>query len=140
MTWTMALVVMLTPQIPLPGWLIPSGCKRSEERRVGKECRSRCLLSHSSRRRHTRYWRDWSSDVCSSDLNPFRYTGRDYDSEAGLYYYRARYYDQTVGRFLSEDDVDDGTSRYAYASNSPSRLVDPFGMQEIGRASCRERV
>src|SRR3712207_8182246 len=25
----------------------------------------------SSRRRHTRYWRDWSSDVCSSDLNPF---------------------------------------------------------------------
>src|SRR6185295_2219073 len=23
----------------------------------------------SSRRRHTRYWRDWSSDVCSSDLN-----------------------------------------------------------------------
>src|SRR3712207_7516897 len=24
----------------------------------------------SSRRRHTRYWRDWSSDVCSSDLNP----------------------------------------------------------------------
>src|SRR3712207_6945557 len=26
----------------------------------------------SSRRRHTRYWRDWSSDVCSSDLNPYR--------------------------------------------------------------------
>src|SRR3712207_7481156 len=25
----------------------------------------------SSRRRHTRYWRDWSSDVCSSDLGPF---------------------------------------------------------------------
>src|SRR3712207_8224293 len=25
----------------------------------------------SSRRRHTRYWRDWSSDVCSSDLNIF---------------------------------------------------------------------
>src|SRR3712207_7226744 len=28
----------------------------------------------SSRRRHTRYWRDWSSDVCSSDL---RHGGRD---------------------------------------------------------------
>src|SRR3712207_9029636 len=26
------------------------------------------LLFFSSRRRHTRYWRDWSSDVCSSDL------------------------------------------------------------------------
>src|SRR5258707_4173229 len=28
-----------------------------------------CLFFFSSRRRHTRYWRDWSSDVCSSDLN-----------------------------------------------------------------------
>src|SRR5690606_5648486 len=34
---------------------------RSEERRVGKEGRS-------GRRRHTRFSRDWSSDVCSSDL------------------------------------------------------------------------
>src|SRR5258707_4798628 len=28
----------------------------------------RCFFFFSSRRRHTRYWRDWSSDVCSSDL------------------------------------------------------------------------
>src|SRR3712207_8860418 len=35
---------------------------RSEEHRVGRE------FFFSSRRRHTRYWRDWSSDVCSSDL------------------------------------------------------------------------
>src|SRR5438445_471612 len=34
--------------------------QRSEERRVGKEWRSQG---------HTRYWRDWSSDVCSSDLD-----------------------------------------------------------------------
>src|SRR3712207_6952407 len=27
-----------------------------------------CFFFFSSRRRHTRYWRDWSSDVCSSDL------------------------------------------------------------------------
>src|SRR3712207_923285 len=47
----------------------PGRCRqRSEERRVGKECRSRWSPYHSSRRRHTRYWRDWSSDVCSSDL------------------------------------------------------------------------
>src|SRR3712207_7783700 len=31
------------------------------------------LVFFSSRRRHTRYWRDWSSDVCSSDLNAFSY-------------------------------------------------------------------
>src|SRR3712207_8002056 len=34
------------------------------------------LFFFSSRRRHTRYWRDWSSDVCSSDLRP-RTTRRD---------------------------------------------------------------
>src|SRR3712207_8262587 len=28
-----------------------------------------CVFFFSSRRRHTRYWRDWSSDVCSSDLS-----------------------------------------------------------------------
>src|SRR3712207_8850451 len=28
-----------------------------------------CIFFFSSRRRHTRYWRDWSSDVCSSDLD-----------------------------------------------------------------------
>src|SRR5438270_9142355 len=42
---------------------------RSEERRVGKECRSRLTADHSSRRRHTRFDCDWSSDVCSSDLH-----------------------------------------------------------------------
>src|SRR5690606_30608930 len=43
--------------------------RRSEERRVGKECRLRGSLKFSSRRRHTRFSRDWSSDVCSSDLH-----------------------------------------------------------------------
>src|SRR5258707_11868419 len=40
-----------------------------------------CFFFFSSRRRHTRYWRDWSSDVCSSDLSVgvgrFRDYGRD---------------------------------------------------------------
>src|SRR5437870_1090344 len=44
---------------------------RSEERRVGKECRSRWSRCLSSRRRHTRWPRDWSSDVCSSDLDNY---------------------------------------------------------------------
>jgi YD repeat-containing protein len=33
--------------------------------------------------------------------NPFQYTGREFDSETGVYYYRERYYDPTIGRFLS---------------------------------------
>lgn len=37
--------------------------------------------------------------------NPFQYTGREFDTETGLYYYRARYYDPSTGRFLSEDPI-----------------------------------
>jgi RHS repeat-associated protein len=38
-----------------------------------------------------------------SITNSFRYTGREFDSETNLYYYRARYYDQSSGRFTAED-------------------------------------
>ena len=38
-----------------------------------------------------------------ADTNPFRYCGEYYDTETGLYYLRARYYDPTVGRFTQED-------------------------------------
>jgi RHS repeat-associated protein len=41
-----------------------------------------------------------------SIANPFQYTGRDFDPESGLRYYRARYYDAASGRFLSEDPLD----------------------------------
>jgi len=37
--------------------------------------------------------------------NPFQYTGREFDQETGAYYYRARYYDQNVGRFVGEDPI-----------------------------------
>ncbi|MFH1478161.1 MAG: RHS repeat-associated core domain-containing protein [Candidatus Omnitrophota bacterium] len=36
-------------------------------------------------------------------INPYTYTGREYDPESRLYYYRARYYDANIGRFLQED-------------------------------------
>src|SRR3712207_8806208 len=40
------------------------------------------IVFFSSRRRHTRYWRDWSSDVCSSDLRPRPPTGADHMKDA----------------------------------------------------------
>ncbi|RZB29496.1 MAG: hypothetical protein AEth_01131 [Candidatus Argoarchaeum ethanivorans] len=61
-------------------------------------------------------------------INPYTFTGREYDRETGLYYYRARYYDAKIGRFLSEDQknrVD--ISPYVYADNNPVNFVDPFG-------------
>src|SRR5262249_1173657 len=64
-------------------------------------------------------------------INPFQYTGREFDSDTSLYYYRARYYDPEVGRFISEDPigVEGGINLFAYTDNSPVRWADPFGLQ-----------
>lgn len=62
--------------------------------------------------------------------NSLRFTARQWDSEAGLYYYRARYYDPAVLRFLSEDPIGlaGGINPYAYAGNDPVNATDPFGL------------
>ena len=64
--------------------------------------------------------------------NRFLYTGRELDSETGIYYYRARYYDPTVGRFISEDPIGfrGGVDLYTYVTNSPIGSKDPSGLKE----------
>ena len=61
----------------------------------------------------------------------YGYTGREQDSETGLDYYRARYYDAGNGRFISEDPLgfgagDGNLTRYVF--NSPTNFVDPSGL------------
>src|SRR5207253_8849635 len=65
--------------------------------------------------------------------NPLRYTGREFDSETGLYFYRARYFDPNVGRFLNEDALafQSGPNHYSYVGNSPARFIDPTGLVQI---------
>lgn len=66
-------------------------------------------------------------------VNPFRYTARESDTETGLYYYRARYYDPQGGRFLSEDPITfrGGANFYRYVKNSPVNLADPMGLYQL---------
>ena len=56
--------------------------------------------------------------------------GHQFDSETALYNYRARYYDPTSGRFLSEDPMQfaAGVNFYTYAGNRPVLSKDPFGL------------
>ncbi len=70
----------------------------------------------------------------SSVGNSFFFTGREYDSEVGLYYYRTRYYDPTIGRFVSEDPIGilGGINLNAYVSNNPVNYIDPNGLAWIG--------
>jgi RHS repeat-associated protein len=62
-------------------------------------------------------------------VNPFQYTARESDSETGLYYYRARYYDTATGRFLNEDplQLEGGIDFYVYTLNNPASMIDPIG-------------
>jgi RHS repeat-associated protein len=63
--------------------------------------------------------------------NPFQYTGRELDSETGLNYNRARYYNSATGRFISEDPLGfggSGSNFYPYVGNDPTDLVDPLGL------------
>jgi RHS repeat-associated protein len=57
------------------------------------------------------------------------FTGREWDPETGLYYYRARYYDPGAGRFSGSDPrgMVDGTNLYRYVHNNPVVFVDPYG-------------
>jgi RHS repeat-associated protein len=66
--------------------------------------------------------------VSGNSSNSYEYTGREND-DTGLYYYRARYYNPAIGRFISEDPVGlaGGINRYAYTKNDPVNRVDPSG-------------
>jgi RHS repeat-associated protein len=62
--------------------------------------------------------------------NPFRFTGRE-DDGTGLYYYRARYYDPSRSRFVSEDPIRllvPWANAFRYATNNPIAWVDPYGL------------
>ena len=70
-----------------------------------------------------------SATAGGPSTNPFQFTGRENDG-TGLYYYRARYYSQSFGRFISEDPagfVGSGPNLFWYANGDPLNLIDPSG-------------
>ena len=69
-----------------------------------------------------------------SSNNSLRYSGRQFDLDTGLYYYRARYYQPSAGRFVSEDPLGfsgDDVDFYSYVGNAPIDFVDPFGLGRV---------
>ena len=69
-----------------------------------------------------------------SVANPFRYTGREFDSATNLYFYRARYYDPQIGRFASEDPLRlsaGDVNFYSYVGGNPINYRDPSGQTSI---------
>lgn len=70
---------------------------------------------------------------------PYLYTGQELDSESGLYYYNARYYNPVIGRFTSADPVvidpltPQSLNRYSYVLNNPLRYTDPAGLSWLSQ-------
>lgn len=64
------------------------------------------------------------------------YTGHKFDTDLGLSYMQARYYDPAIGRFYSNDPLGfsgiHSFNRYAYANNNPFKYTDPDGKQAVG--------
>ncbi len=64
--------------------------------------------------------------------NPFMFTGRRFDDETGLYYYRARMYHPELGRFMQPDPIGylGGINLYTYVGNNPLNWIDPLGLKD----------
>src|SRR3712207_6936275 len=85
----------------------------------------------SSRRRHTRYWRDWSSDVCSSDLG----MGLAPILVERIYETIAEINEQGTTILLVEQNAN-----FALEVSNRGYVLEVGTVAEIGRAPCRERV
>jgi RHS repeat-associated protein len=88
-----------------------------------------------------------NADLIKTDDQPIGFTGYIKDTESGLYYARARYYDPATARFTTEDpeagkDLEPPSlHRYLYAYASPTYYSDPDGRQsiEINTQSCDDK-
>jgi RHS repeat-associated protein len=78
----------------------------------------------------TREYDPWGNLLQGSATSGYAFTGREWDSETGLYYYRARYYPPSMARWLSEDPARPahGQNLYQYVRNSSVNGRDPSGL------------
>ncbi len=77
---------------------------------------------------------DSFGNSAGSGRTRYGYTGRERDPDTGLMYYRARWYDPQVGRFISEDPIQfkgGDINLYAYVNNRPLNHVDPSGREQL---------
>ena len=76
---------------------------------------------------------DAFGNSATSSVTRYGFTGREADAETGLMYYRARFYDPAVGRFVSEDPIGlaGGINLYGYVKNNPLNSIDPMGLHDV---------
>jgi RHS repeat-associated protein len=78
----------------------------------------------------TRGYDAWGNLLAGASSGGWAFTGREWDSEIGLAYHRARYYQPSVARFITEDPIgfEGGVGLYAYVGNRPITHRDAQGL------------
>jgi RHS repeat-associated protein len=77
---------------------------------------------------------NWEDTSFETVTNPFGFTARERDAESGLMFYRARYYDPKIGRFISQDPIGfeaGDLNVYRYVNNQPLLNTDPLGLEVV---------
>jgi RHS repeat-associated protein len=80
------------------------------------------------------FWDSSGNQIPASTIgNTLLFQGREYDSELNLYYYRYRYYDPIMGRFLQTDPMGyaDSMNLYQGFGMNPGNFIDPFGLSAL---------
>ena len=77
----------------------------------------------------------WNTVASSANSNAILFAGRTLDVATDLMYYRARFYDATLERFINRDPIESDFNLYRYCGNDPTVWTDPYGLL-TGFAGC----
>jgi RHS repeat-associated protein len=92
----------------------------------------RGLSDENGKLKHDFDYDAFGNGKSNKQWNTYRFSSKEFESHAGLYYFGARYYDPEIGRWLTPDPLGfiDGPNKYLYVGNNPVNFVDPLGLKE----------
>ena len=83
---------------------------------------------------------DGEGNPLMASINPWRFSSKRADPETGFIYYGHRYYDPSLGRWITPDPIgfEGGPNLYAFVSNNPLKNIDLYGLIEESASGAKE--